>query len=639
MTKNNTNAKIRTPSASLSVSCTYCEQQCASNHNAKITNASQPIQNSQRMKDRTKRSRPSYKYSALHAATALLLHAQATIHVHASSPSPSTHKQYMPRTPCAFISKSCELKRSTQHGDFESACGFRDTYSLYNTKMETDLDTEMSYGLKNARLTKSISYTRRPVAHGGMNGIQAVKGRGGDNGSVNANERTSTMDIQPMEHTEETYLTLMKERELKMQLTTAINKVWNDSIQKKNGSDAHSSAMREHQVSQNMPPTKILTLRNLWKRRHARSIEEGIRRERIEPVTTEQQLSKFLDETTPSGDGNGDGKGLKKKKTYAARTIAGLISALAEEATGLEVDVDSRNDTPFWGKQIDAVSINFSRLGVKALRMGGLDEALNDVGEHLLPYEKESMADSLQARAKEVYKATGLGDGPVIQDSTDEVFDRIDVDNSGTLDEEELARALKFASGLPADDNGEASTVVLSTLASRLISIYDTNGDGVVDREEYRKLTEDMAAVRDAQRTKQRDREEKMQERLEGKGGIQPLKWIKFAKSTINRWASKYIPVASSEDMEETEVKPIETEAKAEKKKSSPLTNSQVDFEGAQDISNDPSFIDSISNGEGSIVLSDLKLDLRRLFFGAVPLLKHVSAQSYYTYERIYVFV
>ena len=620
MTKNNTNANIRTP-PSASLSCTYCQQQCASNHNAKLTNASQPTQNSQRRKDRTKRSCPSYKYSALHAAAALLLHAQAAIHIHASSP--STHKQYMPRTPCAFISKSCELKRSTQHGDLESACGFRDAHSLYNTKMETDLDTEMSYGLKNARLTKSICYTRRPVAHGGMNGIQAVRGKGGDN----ANERTSTMDIQPMVPTEDTYLTLMKERELKMQLTTAINKVWNDSIQKKNGSDAHSSAMREHQVSQNMPPTKILTLRNLWKRRHARSIEEGIRRERIEPVTTEQQLSKFLDETTPSGDGNGDGKGLKKKR-LAARTIAGLISALAEEATGLEVEVDSRNDTPFWGKHIDAVSINFSRLGVKALRMGGLDEALNDVGEHLLPYEKESMADSLQERAKEVYKATGLGDGPVIQDSTDEVFDRIDVDNSGTLDEEELARALKFASGLPADDDGEASTMVLSTLASRLISIYDTNGDGVVDREEYRKLVEDMAAVRDAQRTKQRDREEKMQERLEGKGGIQPLKWVKFARSTINRWASKYVPIASSEDMEETSAKPIETDAKAEKKNSSRLTNSQVDFEGAQDISNDPSFIDSISNGEGSIVLSDLKLDLRRLFFGAVPLLKHVSAQK-----------
>jgi len=586
------------------------------------------------MKARTKRSRPSYKYSALHAAAALLLHAQAAIHVHASSP--STHKLCMPRrTLCAFVSKSCdELKRSTQHGELESACGFRDTRSLYNTKMETDLDTEGSYGLKRARLTKSITY--RPITSRGTNGIHGLKGMKGDD---NAAERTSTMEIQPMEPTEDTYLTLMKEKDVKIQLTRAINKVLNvDSIKKKNG---HSVAMEEHVVSKTMPPTKKLTIRNLWKRRHARSIEEGIRRERIQPVTTEQQLSMFLDETAPSGDGKEDGKGPKKPKKgrYAARTIAGLISALAEEATGLEVEVDSRNDTPFWDKQIDAVKINFSRLGVKALRMGGLDEVLNDIGEHLLPHEKESMADSLEEQAKEVYEATGLGDGPVAHNSTDEIFDRIDVDNSGTLDVKELARALSIASGLKVDDDGEKSAVVLSTLASRLISIYDTNGDGVVDREEYRKLVRDMAAVRDAQKTKQREREEKRQERLERKGGIHPLKWVRMAGSIIHRWTSNYSQVASSEDMEETSVKPIETDAKVEKENFSRSTNSQVDFEGAQDISNDPSIINSISNGEGSIVLSDLKLDLRRLLFGAVPLVKHVSAQSDCTYKRIYVFV
>jgi hypothetical protein len=35
----------------------------------------------------------------------------------------------------------------------------------------------------------------------------------------------------------------------------------------------------------------------------------------------------------------------------------------------------------------------------------------------------------------------------------------------------------------------------------------------------------------------------------------------------------------------------------------------------------------SSENGEGSIVLENLKLDMRRLLFGAVPLLKHVSIE------------
>ena len=36
-------------------------------------------------------------------------------------------------------------------------------------------------------------------------------------------------------------------------------------------------------------------------------------------------------------------------------------------------------------------------------------------------------------------------------------------------------------------------------------------------------------------------------------------------------------------------------------------------------------------SGEGSIVIENLKLDMRRLFFGAVPVLKHVSSSIYFT--------
>ena len=40
---------------------------------------------------------------------------------------------------------------------------------------------------------------------------------------------------------------------------------------------------------------------------------------------------------------------------------------------------------------------------------------------------------------------------------------------------------------------------VVSSLASRLISLYDANGDGVVDREEYRTMVNDMSALREVQ--------------------------------------------------------------------------------------------------------------------------------------------
>jgi len=436
------------------------------------------------------------------------------------------------------------------------------------------------------------------------------------------------MEVRPMEPEEDTYLTLVKEQDVKLKLTKAINNVWkiDSSLKEKNGHAGHSIDMKD-KLAYAPPPTKYLTIRNLWKRRYARTIEEGIRRERIETTTTEQLLSSVLDETTQSGDGAVDRKGpKKKKKRFAAKTIAGLISALAEEATGLEVEVDARNDTPFWGKQIDAVKINFSRLGVKALRMGGLDEALKNIGEDLLPHEKETMADSLQEQAKQVYKETVLGEGPAANNSIDEVFDRIDVDNSGALDEEELARALGIASGLPTDIDSEKSTIALSKLASRLVTIYDSNGDGVVDRAEYRKLVEDMAAVRAAQRTKEKEREEKRQQNLEKKGGMHPLKWAKIAASTLPRWASK---TNNSEEREETSATLIEKESNREKERSFDSTSSEernvVDFEGARDISDDPSFINTIPKGEGSIEFSDLKLDLRRLLFGAVPLLKRIT--------------
>lgn len=440
---------------------------------------------------------------------------------------------------------------------------------------------------------------------------------------------------------------LMKDRvvnftiERKFQLTAAINNAMSPDGRKngktKNGASQTSSSSSENiKVTAPAVSSKKLTIRNLWKRRHAQSIDQGIRRERIiEPVSTGKKLSDILDETTDQEGGN-----KRKPRRYAARTIAGLISALAEEATGLEVAVDARNDTPLWKKQIDAVEINFSRLGVRALRMGGLDEAFIDMNEDLSPFEKEIMADSLHEEAKSAYSDINLMDTPPSDSTIDEIFDRIDTDNSGTLDEEELTRALSIASGLSNSPDDENSSSALSKLVSRLINLYDTNGDGVVDREEYRNLVEDMTHVRNTQRLKQKEREEKEQERLERRWGLHPLKWARMASRTFQRWTRKEATGNLSDKGNRSVEPPIKTQRESQNSNlRSPQSRAtsvatidegdSVDFVGAQDISDDPSLMKTITKGEGSIKFSDLKLDLRRLVFGAVPLVKRVSLDSF----------
>jgi len=53
--------------------------------------------------------------------------------------------------------------------------------------------------------------------------------------------------------------------------------------------------------------------------------------------------------------------------------------------------------------------------------------------------------------------------------------------------------------------------------------------------------------------------------------------------------------------------------------------DSTIDFEGAEDISNNPSILGSIGKRGGTIVLSDLKLDLRRLLVGGIPIVKRIT--------------
>eukprot|EP00957_Ditylum_brightwellii_P084986 6462518-Ditylum_brightwellii.AAC.1 len=86
---------------------------------------------------------------------------------------------------------------------------------------------------------------------------------------------------------------------------------------------------------------------------------------------------------------------------------------------------------------------------------------------------------------------------------------------------------------------------------------------------------------------------------------------------------------SEKEEDDDTSIAP--TLAKSENRigmmKSSDTVNGNVDdtFDknGTYDLANDPSLLQSVTGqGEGSIVLSDLKLDLQRLLFGAVPFVK-----------------
>ena len=261
------------------------------------------------------------------------------------------------------------------------------------------------------------------------------------------------------------------------------------------------------------------------------------------------------------------------KREFFSRTIAGLLMALAEEAEGLEVNVDVDDDTPFWDKTLNSINVKFSRLGFRQMRFGGLDNVLNELEESLAPSEKFSFARGL-------FRA---GERPT---TADEAFDQIDLDNSGSLDEVELAQALKMAAILGGNAFGARSNEVVADMASKLIRLYDSNGDGVVDRDEYRVLVQDMSALRDA-----RLREEYHQQ----SSNQRKRSWFRRRRDGISN-SDVY---DGSDDAFRDDKKIV-------------------------DITNDDDFWESIEQGEGSIVFDDMRLDLRRLLFGLIPGMKKV---------------
>lgn len=479
------------------------------------------------------------------------------------------------------------------------------------TLVPNDQDAKTKMGQTNQeKFSSSIHIQHYPLANGHSKG--RINGQRSDSSSAMSSSKTqntSNLRIKAIQPND-------SNKELKKIDTITINHIMKENRIKKNGF-VESKSTRSSSIS----------IRNIWKRRHARSIQEGIRRERIESdhkeleeeqSTTMKLTNLLLQQNTDAYNTNASTITSSKKKykrNYVARTIAGLISALAEEATGLEVHVDTRNDTPLWRKQIDCVKIQFSRLGFKPLRMGALDEALNEMSGELSPSLKEIVADRLESKAGQ--SQYGL-DRISLSKTADEVFEQIDTDNSGALDSEELVRALSIASGLPAVDShqtdNDQSSSALSHLTTQLVNLYDINGDGVIDREEYRKLVEDMTEIRNAQRMKKLEKMDRKE------GGIRILRWTRVIQNALSGlWIGK----TTRQSVQDIENIDTLDSSSLDIQMNNRNVSQSIDFEHAENIS-DASIMNTVYNGEGSIYFSGLKLDLRQLLFGVFPLIKRV---------------
>jgi hypothetical protein len=341
------------------------------------------------------------------------------------------------------------------------------------------------------------------------------------------------------------------------------------------------------------------SVRSAWRRRNARSAEEGIRREKTTQLSSLLAKAGSIDPTIQQG------------RRYAARTITGLINALAEEVADLNVEVDARRSTPLWGKHVDAVKIKFSRLGFKPLRMGGLDDTLR-------LYDETFPHTAVNSFTRP------LSDVP----SADEAFAQIDIDNSGALDPDEIARALNLAANSASDDataEDPNSLALLKDLATDLVQLYDFDGDGAVDRTEYQRMVEDMAALRAAQKARQAEATEK-----ESHGWLAPVKHF-FGGLLSGSADKKDTEDGFLTDPARSTASPMFRASSGDLEVAEPIADSDADAKAIQktrdivNLSDSPGMVDSMAKALGSITLSDLKLDLRRLVFGAIPVLKHIT--------------
>jgi Ca2+-binding EF-hand superfamily protein len=412
----------------------------------------------------------------------------------------------------------------------------------------------------------------------------------------------------------------------------------------------------------------------------------------------------------------------RTSRRVAARILTGLLTAMAEEVEDLNVEVDARDETPYRNKHITAVRIQFSRLGFKPLRLGGHNsptdirqqrEAVTN--HHFLLMNQFRFNKKSESKSDRNVKSVGFLNGTDANDEmgdifmdhidADEAFDRIDVDKSGFLDRKELIQALGLAAiisndkTLVLDDMESDSHVsILEELASDLFELYDVNGDGVVDRREYKMMVADMAALRNRDQKRRREIESINEE---AENQEQPHHWfISSIGSIPNRTTSliaasleygqnkmgffapsiEYMQsksgillsgVSTSFDFMKNKTRLLTTGVSAGvgygveyvQNSTGYLASTSIDFlqnnsgfteyvqNSSELLANSMEFVkgklpwpadqitasiayapnqvvDSVemveSKSLGSITFSDIKIDLRRLFFGGIPILKHL---------------
>jgi hypothetical protein len=347
----------------------------------------------------------------------------------------------------------------------------------------------------------------------------------------------------------------------------------------------HESIVQDHTTNESgHTDTNHNKLRSMWRRRHARSAQEGIRREKLPQLSSLLERAGAMEHTRTS----------LRQRQYMARTIRGLIAALAEEAVDLEVHVDSRKDTPLWEKQVDAVKIQFSRLSFKPLRIGGVGG-----GKTRPPLAEEGVV-----AVRDEATNHDVGGLPLLNlDSADEAFEQIDVDNSGALDRDEIIRALNMAAGCLEEEPDDPRSQVIQNIATELFQLYDFNGDGVVDRNEYQSLVEDMAALSSA---------EAVPDTEEGNGWLSSL--LQGTKGAVSGFLQSVTEKNGASPAMGTNGAIVEPAKQA--------FDSEARVVDLSDASED---VGAVAKSLGSITFSDLKLDLRRLLFGAVPFVKHIT--------------
>lgn len=466
-------------------------------------------------------------------------------------------------------------------------------------------------------------------------------------------------------------------------------------------------SLDDNNANNSAPPPPPVTIRSLWRHRHARSAEEGIRRE----LTGDDGSSATGSSSTlfpsplpfPRSTSSSDRRTARRlssvlakandsiertSRRMAARTLTGLITALADEVVDLDVEVDARDDTRFHNKHITAVRIKFSRLGFKPLQIGGHERteeystgstafaaALQKTNKLLDSFRIPDRAlMGLSSWNDEDYNDSSSKDEQGInmekrpELSADEAFDRIDVDHSGSLDREELVQALNLAAllstgdkALRLDEMEEGNMPILEKLASDLFELYDVNGDGVVDRREYKTMVDDMAALRKAQ--EQRVRKQKLTDMDDDRNRDVQSTQESWMDSAFGFVQNNTVFIGASVEFIQNKTRFLSTGLEFVQNKTgfvssgmeylqshSPWlpwrTNEKaafptcsnassvnvslapaehcVDSEAEIAVLHSPEIVESISKSVGSITFSDVKMDLRRLFFGAIPILKHI---------------